>query len=59
MSGSFSRAELVVINVDFIEACDKESRNLRKIVKIQNGIVEYNVHYSDIVFAANKSLVDG
>ena len=58
LSGSFSRAELVVINVDFIEACDKESRNVRKIIKIQDGLVEYNVQYNDIVFVANDSLID-
>ena len=59
LKGSFSRAELLLIDIDFVEACEKESRNLRNVVSVQNGIVQYNVHYNDIVFEANESLIDG
>ena len=59
LKGSFSRAELLVIDIDFVEACEKESRNLRKVISVKNGIVKYNVHYNDIIFEANESLING
>jgi len=56
--GLFSRHELKISSLTWLQACKKEERNVEKIIKIdKNGIVFYKTFYSDSVFCANKSLI--
>ena len=57
ISGTYSCAELKCVNISYIDACEKESLNVRKIVEIRGNIVEYQIEYNDIRFCANESLV--
>ena len=57
ISGSFSCAELKCVNLSYVEACEKESLNVRKIIGTENGIIQYQTEYNDVKFCANESLV--
>ena len=57
IDGSYSMAELQTLNISYVDACHKESLNVKKIIGVENGSVNYEVEYSDITFCANESLV--
>ena len=57
IDGSYSRAELICLDIDFINACHKESENVKKIIGVEKGIVMYNIEYNDLTYCANESLV--
>ena len=57
IDGSYSEAELQRVDLDFVDACHKESSNIKKIFGVDNGLVNYEIEYNDITFCANESLV--
>ena len=57
IDGSYSMAELQTLDISYVDACHKESLNVKKIIGVENGSVNYEVEYSDITFCANESLV--
>ena len=58
LPGSFTKHELVVTRLTYIEACEMEERNVLKVVKYKDDIVQYTINASDRLFVARKELID-
>ena len=58
LPGTYSRAELVLLKMNYVEACAFEERNIEKVVDVKGNIVSYNVVCSDRLFTASKGLID-
>ena len=57
LSSSYSKAELKLCSISLFEACDKEEKRIKKVVKFENEIVYYESFYRGYVFCAKKNIV--
>ena len=58
LNGKYNRYELKVCSISLMDACLKEERAIKRIVKKTENIVFYESYYRDYVFCANKSILD-
>ena len=58
LNGKYNRYELKVCSISLMDACLKEERAIKRIVKKTDNIVFYESYYRDYVFCANKSILD-
>ena len=57
LPGSYSREELVLTQLSYLDACKLEERNITKIVKKKDNLVEYSIAACDRIFVAHKDLI--
>lgn len=57
IDAEYSKAEIRLCNINFIDACRKEEKLIKKIVKYSNDLVYYEIFNCNIVFCANRSLI--
>ena len=57
LSSSYSKAELKLCSISLFEACDKEEKRIKKVVKFENEIVYYESFYRGYVFCAKKNII--
>ena len=57
LPGTYTKDELVITNLSYIDACELEERHVIDIVKVKGNIIEYTIAASDRIFVAGKNLM--
>ena len=58
LTGSFSIAELQVVNLDLFSAIAKEEKRIKEIIAYDGNMVIYKSYYNDLQLIANKKMVE-
>ena len=58
-SGNYTYNELELVNISYFSALRKVELNIKRKIKVHNGLAIFEIHYFDLKLCANESILNG